>query len=220
MFSSFESPLDSEAPDGSGNTGQQAGPLDEKDDEEGSVADFTLPHQPAPDGDGDEEGGDGDDGVPGDGPGGGGGDDPPPPSSGGGGGSGVMFALSFLHGNALKWFQHDILGIRLGPKALWTENYAAFDTLNNLQMCDADHICTYDLKFQNAMGLPDHIKDEMSCVSRPDSFHMLRDLTRSIDDWYWSRQAEKAHMSGSAQSSGPKSGTSSSSGGKDVTLLV
>ncbi|ESK81010.1 retrotransposon-derived protein peg10 isoform 2, partial [Moniliophthora roreri MCA 2997] len=290
IFSSFDSPLDSEAPDGSGNTGQQAGPLDKEDDEEDSVADFTPPCQPAPDGDGDEEGGDGGDRVPGDGPGGGGGDDPPPPGGGGGGGSGsrhgrhscsrgrspkndkallafqsmtrvlssladrleltgdpgrssctksklkepdtyngsnpkllkpwlasltlhfndrpntfsadtlkVMFALSFLHGNASKWFQHDILGIRPGPKALWTKNYATFinklwinfgphnsrakveDTLNNLRMCDANHICTYDLKFQDAMveldwgenafsyqyywGLPDCIKDEMSRVS-------------------------------------------------------
>ncbi|ESK80653.1 retrotransposon nucleocapsid protein, partial [Moniliophthora roreri MCA 2997] len=252
IFSSFNSPLDSEAPDGSGNTGQQAGPPDEEDDEEDSVADFTPPRQPALDGDGDEEGGDGGDGVPGDGPGGGGGDDPPPPGGGGGGGSGgrhgrrsrswgqspknneallafqsmtrvlssladrleltgdsgrsshvksklkepntyngsnpkllkpwlaslalhfndqpdafsadtskVMFALSFLRGNASKWFQHDILGVQPEPKALWTENYAAFvnelwinfgprnlraeveDTLNNLQMRDADHICTY-----------------------------------------------------------------------------
>uniref|UniRef100_A0A0W0ETW4 Putative retrotransposon nucleocapsid n=1 Tax=Moniliophthora roreri TaxID=221103 RepID=A0A0W0ETW4_MONRR len=242
MFSSFKSPLDSEAPDGSGNTGWQAGPLDGEGDEEGFIADFTLPYQPALDGDGNEEGGDGDNGVPGDGPGGSGGDDPPPPGSGGGGGSGalltfqsmthvlsflanrleltsnperssrvksklkepdtydgsnskllkpwlvslalhfsdqpdafsadtskVMFALSFLHGNASKWFQHDILGIWPGPKALWTENYTTFinklwinfgpynsraeveDTLNNLWMCDADHIRTYDLKFQNAM---------------------------------------------------------------------
>uniref|UniRef100_A0A0W0F318 Uncharacterized protein n=1 Tax=Moniliophthora roreri TaxID=221103 RepID=A0A0W0F318_MONRR len=81
-------------------------------------------------------------------------------------------------------------------------------------MRDADHIHTYDLKFQDAMveldwgenafsyqyyqGLPNRIKDEMSRVGRPDSFH-----------------AEKAHTSGSAQSSGPKSGTSSSSRGKD-----
>ncbi|ESK80806.1 retrotransposon nucleocapsid protein [Moniliophthora roreri MCA 2997] len=298
MFSSFKSPLDSEAPDGSGDTGWQAGPPDGEGDEEGFIADFTPPYQPALDGDGNEEGGDGDNGVPGDRPGGSGGDDPPPPGSGGGGGSGgrhgrcscsqsrssendealltfqsithvlsflanrleltsdpgrsshvksklkepdtydgsnpkllkpwlvslalhfndqpdtfsadtskVMFALSFLHGNASKWFQHDILGIWPGPKALWTENYTTFinelwinfgpynsqaeveDTLNNLWMCDADHIRTYDLKFQNAMveldwgenafsyqyywGLPDHIKDKMSHVSRPNSFHML-----------------------------------------------
>uniref|UniRef100_A0A0W0F238 Uncharacterized protein n=1 Tax=Moniliophthora roreri TaxID=221103 RepID=A0A0W0F238_MONRR len=73
-------------------------------------------------------------------------------------------------------------------------------------MCDADHIHTYDLKFQDTMveldwgkntfsyqyywGLPNCIKDEMS-------------------------HAEKACTSGSAQSSGPKSGTSSGSGGKD-----
>uniref|UniRef100_A0A0W0FN45 Reverse transcriptase domain-containing protein n=1 Tax=Moniliophthora roreri TaxID=221103 RepID=A0A0W0FN45_MONRR len=98
-------------------------------------------------------------------------------------------------------------------------------------MHDADHIRTYDLKFQDAMveldwgenafsyqyyrGLPDRIKDEMSRVGQPDSFHMLRDLAHLIDDRYWSQQAEKSHMSGSAQSSGPKSGTSSGSGGKD-----
>ncbi|ESK80706.1 retrotransposon nucleocapsid protein [Moniliophthora roreri MCA 2997] len=308
MFSSFESPLDLEAPDSSGDTGQQAGPLDKEDDEEGSVADFTPPRQPALDGDGDKEGGDRDNGVPGGGPGGGGGDDPPPPSGRGRGSSGallafrsmtcvvssladhleltgdpgrlshtksklkepdtyngsnpkllkpwlvsltlhfndrpdafsadtskVMFALSFLRCNALKWFQHNILGIWLGPKALWTENYTTFinelwinfrphnlrakaeDTLNNLRMCDADHICTYNLKFQDAMvkldwgentfsyqyyqGLPDHIKDEMSCVGQPDSFHVLQDLACLIDDCSSSR-GKNSKSSSSNRNSG------------------
>ncbi|ESK81118.1 retrotransposon-derived protein peg10-like [Moniliophthora roreri MCA 2997] len=65
--------------------------------------------------------------------------------------------------------------------------------------------------YQYYRGLPDHIKDEMSRVGRPDSFHVLRDLARSIDDWYWSRQAEKARISGSKDSKGsPSSGNSGS----------
>ncbi|ESK86151.1 hypothetical protein Moror_9289 [Moniliophthora roreri MCA 2997] len=72
LFSCFNLPLNSEASDSSGD----------------SIASSTPPCHPAPDEDGDEEGGDRDDRVPGDGSGDGGGDDPPPSSSEGGGSSG------------------------------------------------------------------------------------------------------------------------------------
>ena len=39
-------------------------------------------------------------------------------------------------------------------------------------------------------GLPDHIKDEVSCVGKPSTLSNLRHLVQAIDACYWERKSE------------------------------
>ncbi|KAK7025403.1 hypothetical protein VNI00_016040 [Paramarasmius palmivorus] len=82
----------------------------------------------------------------------------------------IQFALSFLCGNAAKWFQHDILGHCLGNQPLWMGSWSVFleelidnfgpqnipeeceENLCTLKMGEFDRIGTYNLKFQDTIS--------------------------------------------------------------------
>ncbi|KAG6326675.1 hypothetical protein ID866_12414 [Astraeus odoratus] len=111
----------------------------------------------------------------------------------------VGFALSFLKGITLAWFEPNLLDTIPSDEPAWADDYSKFviklttnfsphnpvsnakHWLDNLSMKDSSHINKYIVKFNHLAtqvygygegalqhmfynGLPDHIKDEITCV--------------------------------------------------------
>ena len=79
--------------------------------------------------------------------------------------------------------------------------------LDHLTMKDSQHITKYVVEFNWIMiqvqgygegalwhhfynGLPDHIKDEVSCIGKPPTLSELHSLTQLIDVHYWEHKSE------------------------------
>ena len=80
--------------------------------------------------------------------------------------------------------------------------------LKNLKMCDNQCIVKYLVDFNHLAArvqwgdvtlcqqmycrLPSHIKDEITCVGKPNTLHELHSLTQSINSQYWEHHSEVA----------------------------
>ncbi|KIK25615.1 hypothetical protein PISMIDRAFT_9595 [Pisolithus microcarpus 441] len=80
-------------------------------------------------------------------------------------------------------------------------------------MKDSSHIPKYVVKFNH---LPDHIKDEISCIGKPTTLVGLRKLAQTIDVQYWERKAEISHT---AKPSANKSSSTKSSNNKKSSSI-
>ena len=111
--------------------------------------------------------------------------------------------------------------------------------LDHLTMKDGQHITKYMVKFNQIAtqvwsyregalrhhfynGLPDHIKDEVSCVGKPPTLSELHSLAQLIDVHYWERKSEincQAKPSAAPPSKSNKTPTTSStnSGGSKAS---
>ena len=138
----------------------------------------------------------------------------------------INFALSYLKGSALDWFEPWILNPELEDEypAWWgdwsgfveelSKNFGPVDPigdaeedLENLQMKDGQKIITYNVAFSRIAsklhfpdnvlrrayykGLCPRIKDELSHITAPKKYLLLRDAAQSIDGRYWQRYREK-----------------------------
>ncbi|KIO14877.1 hypothetical protein M404DRAFT_17733 [Pisolithus tinctorius Marx 270] len=86
----------------------------------------------------------------------------------------------------------------------------AIQHLENLTMKDSLCIVRYLVEFNHwasqvkdygegtlrhrfYLGLPDHIKDEVSCVGKPATLHALHELAQTVDACYWECKSEVSH---------------------------
>ncbi|KAJ3473784.1 hypothetical protein NLI96_g12825 [Meripilus lineatus] len=170
----------------------------------------------------------------------------------------VNFALTYLRGVALEWFEPTIFSLddlEVEPEWLFSwpdftqelrENFGvidprgdAEDDLDELKMKDNAKINRYNVAFNRLAaklgyppevlrhryykGLPDRIKDVLSCQASPKTFQELKVAAHRIDARYWERQREKtrterskpkANSSGNSGNSGNNSGGSSGNNSK------
>ncbi|KAG6327173.1 hypothetical protein ID866_11916, partial [Astraeus odoratus] len=118
----------------------------------------------------------------------------------------VGFALSFLKGIALAWFEPDLLNATPGIEPAWANNYSEFvielttnfgphnpvgdaeHQLNNLLMKDSSHINKYIIKF-NCLATQVHGYRE---VGKPLCLINLHTMAQGIDVCYWECKSEIA----------------------------
>ncbi|KAG6327825.1 hypothetical protein ID866_11264 [Astraeus odoratus] len=120
----------------------------------------------------------------------------------------VSFALSFLKGIALAWFEPDLLDTIPGTEPAWAHDYSEFiielttnfsphnpisnakHQLDNLLMKD---VCGYREGALHHMfynGLLDRIKDEIVHVGKPSCLINLHTMAQGIDACYWEHKSE------------------------------
>ncbi|KAF5363054.1 hypothetical protein D9758_012643 [Tetrapyrgos nigripes] len=140
----------------------------------------------------------------------------------------ISFALSYLSGSALEFFEPDILNPNPFNPALWTldfdifvkelkDNFGVFDEvgeaedqLETLHMKDSDKAAKY-------CGLAPRLKDVLSLTIKEEKLSLLKAQVLHMDSRYWCRQAEKKRENssgGKGSSEGKGSGGGNSGSGK------
>ncbi|KAG6326958.1 hypothetical protein ID866_12131, partial [Astraeus odoratus] len=117
----------------------------------------------------------------------------------------VSFALSFLKGIALAWFEPDLLNTIPGTEPAWANNYSEFvielttnfsphnpvgnaeHQLDNLLMKDGNHINKYIVEF-NYLATQVHGYRE----GKPPCLIDLHTMAQGIDACYWEHKSEIA----------------------------
>ncbi|KAG6326830.1 hypothetical protein ID866_12259, partial [Astraeus odoratus] len=126
----------------------------------------------------------------------------------------VGFALSFLKGITLAWFEPNLLDAIPGANPAWADNYSEFvielttnfgphdpvsdakHQLDNLSMKDGSHINKYIVEF-NRLATQGHGYGEgalhhMFYNRLPD--HIKDEIAHGIDARYWEHKSEIAHQ--------------------------